>query len=156
MIKIVRGNDVQLAIPFVEKQTDGTLVPIDTSSLTDVVITVEQEYVDYSAFTIPLNGAYTYSFRDNNVIIELSEKMPCGSYSIKISAKNAGVDISYHKRFAFAIVPYNETATYQNYIRNYGITLDTAIFIGPHEPAPAPPPTPTPTPEVTGVYFEII
>lgn len=122
MIKIVRGNDINLYVPMVQKDEEGNITAIDVSSLTDMQVKLTKGSTDFDDFTT--------STEENSVVLHLSETASRGSYKLEITAKNQGVDIAYRADKAFEIVEYNKDSTYLDNIAHVQETLDTAIFVG--------------------------
>lgn len=121
MIRIVQGNDVNIHVPLMEKNADGTTTPIDFANVSGLEVRLSRGSEAFNDFTI-----YT---ANNTVVICLNENAPVGAYSILIKAKNNGVDICYNEKCAFAIVTYNGDSTYIDYIADEDVTLDTALFV---------------------------
>lgn len=115
------GNDFTAKFPFCIKQQDGTIVYIDTKVLTDIVIEVKKGSTEVTT--------YTWRTDKNYFLIDFPEDLAVGMYSVVISAKLLGRDISSRIQEAFEIVKWNGESTYLNFIAGDEEAFPDSVFI---------------------------
>lgn len=142
MITIPKGNTFNLIFPFVQKNYDGSVSVLDTSTLTDISVTLIRNGVSY---------AKSHEVSEQGLLVSFPASMKTGVYSVIIKAKVGENNIQSNIRNAFQITDWNEETNWQNHIANDTFTAEPSLFIA----APAatePEPEPEPQDEVIATF----
>lgn len=120
MITIPKGNTFNLIFPFVQKNYDGSVSVLDTSTLTDISVTLIRNGVSY---------AKSHEVSEQGLLVSFPASMKTGVYSVIIKAKAGENNIQSNIRNAFQITEWNEETNWQNHIANDTFTAEPSLFI---------------------------
>lgn len=144
MITIPKGNTFNLIFPFVQKNYDGSVSVLDTSTLTDISVTLIRNGVSY---------AKSHEVSEQGLLVSFPASMKTGVYSVIIKAKVGENNIQSNIRNAFQITDWNEETNWQNHIANDTFTAEPSLFIAaPAATEPEPEPEPEPQDEVVATF----
>lgn len=134
MITIPKGNTFDLLFPLVQKNHDGSVSVLDTSTMTDISVTLIRNGVSY---------AKTHEVSEQGLLVSFPASMKTGIYSVIIKAMIGEKSIQSNIRNAFQIAEWNEEANWQNHITSGTFSAEPSLFIAaPAEPEPEPEPEP--------------
>ena len=119
--KIAKGNTFIAKCPFNIINPDHSQTPIDTASMTDVIISVCKG-------AIKVDGI-TYTTMGNSFLVNIPETLMVGQYSIIISGKLGGRAISSPVKYAFEIVEWAEQSDFVNFISGTEIVFTDTLLI---------------------------
>lgn len=123
MIKIVHGNGVKLTFPFFEKLENGSIAPLDMSTVTDLAV----KFIRANGEEIVLEGGF--NVKDNNVIVVVPCYTEIGKYHVSISGMIGNSHICSTLKECFSIVQFNSDGNYTESRSSSDIVIEDSVLL---------------------------